>query len=975
MPVLSRSENIWMFGKKYVWNVYHTNAVLNAFQYRQQGTPPAPSRNQKNQICIHYTASNGGVEGVVSFWSTLAGQTPPKNASAHFIIGLARDRLDPAQPYSDVSQPLRAAAGDLVESDMITWHGGPINTASIGIETTNVGWDWNQASGDTYTGAGIAKRPTDQNHWLHIGLPNVTGAFPFSNMSHRDFQYYEEEQYWAFYMLLRSLCIKHRIPRRFLGDTPAEKFRRYWDNLGADQILWRNRLMHFRGILSHMNTSGPPASKECGGPALHRNRLFRGIIDEWWLPIQLDGSERPYYHGPFDPQTGAPSYFRWNGTGLQAELFHDADLDALQETKSYFDLENALLYYAWTEDAARGGTFPIGVNRIWHGGVHFEPPATNQKVYAAASGTIVAARLGGDDATEKDPEYGSQRFVLIRHCVYMDQEADPAGGRRVAYTGDPHYVFTLYMHLAPFANLTAADNNNPPWFNYWLRHRTAAADANAVFYPQVPVPAGELSGIPVSVGDWIGSCGQYRGRNLLHFEVMSREEFTMAPWDDPNLRVSDTNQTLLCNAPALDNFVKSRTGKGIDEVDIMRAAPQLRTVKSFHKSEWALTGPDSLVGLLPKPEMRQTKWNRLQHFMWVADAVAACPDLSAQLCDATGMVWHYHPVTFMKYVNELVTRENQQVQDYDSTQTNVALEGEFLTRFIDWASPSDSFVDGSADAAALRPYDVSSNQFSYHFTRRDVGCLALGLHSPGPTPPNATRFALSLLDVLECAREIYGKSMTVVLSYLCDGHNDGTDIGMCALLTNPGHNAGYAVDIRPSSQTPAECRSLWQAVNQAITTYNSGCTHEGEPSHADVDGAASASASPALQSKLQAGTALTNSEAASFLLHLQISQPISSIVWECYVKRPTKALAVRLEGGGIVGTYANEADANSECPSGSCQAGGVCDGFLVSPSQATAVRLQMVDGVQSVIGVYLTTEAAETEKGSDFAWPKQVTTP
>jgi hypothetical protein len=68
--------------------------------------------------------------------------------------------------------------------------------------------------------------------------------------------------------------------------------------------------------------------KECGGPAMHRNRLFRGIVDEWWMPVEVDGTDRPYYMGPFDPQNNAASYFRWTGAALQAELFHDANLDA-----------------------------------------------------------------------------------------------------------------------------------------------------------------------------------------------------------------------------------------------------------------------------------------------------------------------------------------------------------------------------------------------------------------------------------------------------------------------------------------------------------------------------------------------------------------------------------------------------------------------------------------------------------------------
>ena len=237
--------------------------------------------------------------------------------------------------------------------------------------------------------------------------------------------------------------------------------------------------MRFRGILSHMNCHN---TKECGGPAMHCNRLFRGIIDEWWLPIQIDGTERGYYMGPFDPQPDTPSFFRWSSGTLQAHLFHDCDMDALQETKSYFDLNQAPWYFTQTENPQLGGLFPIGTNRVWHAGVHFKPPDSNAKVYAATSGTIVAARLGSNAAIENDPEYGSQRFLLIRHCVYWQQEDGAAGAQQINYKIDPSHFFTLYMHLTPVANIGGVDNNNPPWFNYW-RRRNPDAGASAVFSP------------------------------------------------------------------------------------------------------------------------------------------------------------------------------------------------------------------------------------------------------------------------------------------------------------------------------------------------------------------------------------------------------------------------------------------------------------------------------------------------------------
>jgi hypothetical protein len=433
---------IWLFGAKVDFKIYDCGVALNTFQYRQEGGSPA--KRQKNQIVLHFTAGNGAGAGTVGWWNSEAtdyfcpkwpthdyqvhdpGDCPlghgtliHLNASAHYVVERAVHRTEPGRAYVDVIE--------VVESDYVTWHGESVNTNSIGIEHANVGPAFNLTSDDTFTGTGTAKRPTDRNHWLHVASPTYAG----SNLASHDFQAYQEEQYLAMILLLRFLCIKHRIARRFLGDTTAEKFAR-WHNRGA---LIRSKLMRFRGILSHMNCHN---TKECGGPAMHRNRLFRGIIDEWWLPIQIDGSERPYHMGPFDPQPDTTSFFRWSGGALRAELFHDCDIDALQETKSYYDFDEVEWYFAQTEIATLGGFFPIATNRVWHGGGYFKPMDWNRKVYAAASGTIVAARLGSDDAIEEDKEYGSQRFVLIRHCVYGSRRPILAEGSGPITLPIPH---------------------------------------------------------------------------------------------------------------------------------------------------------------------------------------------------------------------------------------------------------------------------------------------------------------------------------------------------------------------------------------------------------------------------------------------------------------------------------------------------------------------------------------------------------
>lgn len=978
-----RTERIWAFGSRIDFPIYEiTGVALHAEQFNS-------TARQKNQIVLHYTAGNGRVENALSYWNSLrnprwicpnfnknppnkheyesnaAGNCPNghgalvdarKHASAHYLLGLAQHRQNTAQRFSDVVEA--------ADSSHTTWHGEIVNTNSIGIEHTNVGWAFQYAAdnpangGDTMTGSGSAQRPVDGNRWLRLPAGSaVRGS--------RDFQAYQEEQYLAMILLLRFLCIKHRIPRAFLGDTVEEKFKKWWP--GTDAMLI-SRLMRFRGILSHMNCH---KNKSCGGPAMHRNRLFRGITDEWWLPVELDGRERGYYMGPFDPQNNQPSFFRFSGGTLQAELFRDANSEALQETRSYYDFDHEALYYAKTEVLQNGGLFPVGANKVWHGGVHFVPKQQNRHVYAAASGLIVAARLGSDATIEASNDLGSQRFVLVRHAVYTQDEADPGGGTRTNYTVDPIYVFTLYMHLAPFADLTAVNDSNPPWFNYWLRHRGASPpDPNNVFSP----------GVEVSVGDWLGDCGRFFNKHMLHFEVLSRTELTMAPWDSANHRAEDNDADVIANSATIDRFVRSTTGQAITELDVVRAAADLRRVKAFKKSEWALQGPDALAPVLSTASARKAHWNRIQHFMWVADAAAAFSDLATQLCDASGMMWHYHPITFMSFVNRRVQKENQQLAEPDYANTNVALSGSYITRFVKYTA--GAATNEAADNAKLRPFDVSKDTYEYHFSRQDLACVGTPLpHAPAPAnaagTPETTKFHIELLDLLESIRNDFGSSITVTLSHVCAAHNVAASHSLCVLNTADAlaaHAAGHAIDVHPSQRTPQKCAALWRAARQALAAHNAHYgEHAGEPSHASLPEGFSGftiSTTPAVQAKLTAGTALTAAEAGSAVFHLALAPATTRVVWECWLQRPTQATAVRLQGGNVVAVYPTKAAAEQAQASGSPAVVAEGSGFAAhirAPSTATAVRL--ADG--GIVTVYDSQLQAEAEKGLDNAWPRE----
>src|SRR5688500_8610945 len=86
-----RTEHIWMFGKRYDFNVHQSSTALDPYQYRvNSGTP---ERQQKNQIVLHFTAGNGPGQGSIEWWNELATREnwlcPQRYSGAHHHWGYA----------------------------------------------------------------------------------------------------------------------------------------------------------------------------------------------------------------------------------------------------------------------------------------------------------------------------------------------------------------------------------------------------------------------------------------------------------------------------------------------------------------------------------------------------------------------------------------------------------------------------------------------------------------------------------------------------------------------------------------------------------------------------------------------------------------------------------------------------------------------------------------------------------------------
>lgn len=92
------------------------------------------------------------------------------------------------------------------------------------------------------------------------------------------------------------------------------------------------------------------------------------------------------------------------------------------------------------------GTYPMGKNRFWHGGVHLHPGDKNVPIRAIADGELVAYRY--DESDNADPYFEksaySRSFVLLKHEAELGETS--LGVSRITF-------YSLYMHLSPWESI------------------------------------------------------------------------------------------------------------------------------------------------------------------------------------------------------------------------------------------------------------------------------------------------------------------------------------------------------------------------------------------------------------------------------------------------------------------------------------------------------------------------------------------
>ncbi len=281
---------------------------------------------------------------------------------------------------------------------------------------------------------------------------------------------------------------------------------------------------------------------------------------------------------------------------------------------------------------AMGGYFPVGPcgdALVWHGGVHFSQPR-GAPMYCPFAGRVVAARF------DYTTPIGSCDFVLTQH--------------RLRIAGESVLFYMLFFHL----DLAEP----PPWLQRvqkrpsWVRPRDAE-----IIFPDAPLSGGEVLG---GVG-LAGPPGRWEGQ--VHVEVMAPEEVS-GRLEAGFFRVVRPAPGPYCTEPeVLKPIAESRRSATASVASTLREffqhdprSDEVNRLAIYSQSEWR-AGSEVERQLLSSPAFRRLPNARdilqqqIRPTQWWTDEVAQRTGLPAD-----GLVWHYHPVVFVGWLQALLRK-------------------------------------------------------------------------------------------------------------------------------------------------------------------------------------------------------------------------------------------------------------------------------------------------------------------------------
>jgi hypothetical protein len=340
--------------------------------------------------------------------------------------------------------------------------------------------------------------------------------------------------------------------------------------------------------------------------------------------------------------------------------------------------EDAIDLYKANEARADGGFFPVGPwgeARLWHGGVHLAAK-DGAGVFAPFPGRLVAARMG------KTSAIGSVNFVLLRHDMTL-------GPARTQF-------YSLYMHLAD--ELSSSDKPMP-----WIEKSEAWKSAKP----------GEVALLdePIEAGSQIGRVGRAGPAELskaqIHVEFFSTAElFAGMPGASVWTVVDGTASGRFCDAKQINDIIDTDHDGMLSKQELSTFfasgnGTQLHYLVPLHVSEWTAEPSWAEALRVPKDfkkmkaaDIDQLVADQITPGLWWDARVAAHCRLPAD-----GIVYHYHPVTFLAWFNQ--QRLDAQATDSTTRKDLKASDTSEVPKGItdDFADKDGTTMRSSADVA------------------------------------------------------------------------------------------------------------------------------------------------------------------------------------------------------------------------------------------------------------------------------------
>ena len=302
--------------------------------------------------------------------------------------------------------------------------------------------------------------------------------------------------------------------------------------------------------------------------------------------------------------------------------------------------------YSHVEKDFIGGYYPVGINSVWHGGIHLRPKA-DSVVGAFMDGKIVAARLA-EDQSDAYGHYGSRNFILLEH----------ERGRNRFYS--------LYMHLK---NLEMSSANASLNLINWLGKDVAksksldALKSGEVVKFDIAVHAGQALWMSGEAGSLPkpGSSKNFRAK-ILHWEVFSggnlfaNADENRGKW----IAVEDTDSDYNMDGDKIATMFPKQyfADKNLTADELAKfykenqggQAEAMRWVAAKFVSEWGIPNVGKAVETLHgQGFLTFGLESRLSKYLWWKDALAA-----EVLLPPKPHVWHYNPI---KLIEEFMSED------------------------------------------------------------------------------------------------------------------------------------------------------------------------------------------------------------------------------------------------------------------------------------------------------------------------------